>query len=424
MGTRAAKANRAMKPSIPAIVSLSVAGFCALAASHAIAASRGYLEIEAQVRQVTQPGKGGFGKGQIPRDVRDDQNHLSSFQTSKDGPGLLSAIEELETKWRTGPLDGYVQVMAAATIAVQKWSGYPAYWRSEPNLEQVIQYHASNVLRRLPLVSLETAGRAMRQLAADVGGNCGENQRTALDRIGRDAALIPFLELLNRIETLMAIPANSGSIGFTRAERDDFESGFDPESIGGVPVPASERSDRFGRLREFLHCREIFGSGGDPQKVTDGWTGWQGVLETRFTTFVQRHYTESEADLDEVQQAFDKCLTAPGLKERIILAAYRGTNPFVGRQLSSSAKKAPSDSVSIAELQNASREPIPGVIKAEVPATPPPAKPPNSGVATRTQRIDVATRSTSPHRLPYIRLAGVLATGLALWWFISRSRGG
>lgn len=382
---------------------------------------RGYLEVEAQVRQVTQPGSSSFGKGHIPREVYADQSYLSSFQKSQDGPGLITAIGELEAKWRKEALDGYVLVMASATIKVQDGIFQRRYLQNEPNLEQVIQFYGSNVLVRLPFVSLETAGRAMRQLSKDVGGSWGEAYRTALDHIGRETALIPFLEVLNRVETLMAIPATSESIGFTRAERDDFESGWTPDTIGGVPLPASDRIDRIGRLREFLNCRTRFGPG-EPHHDKDGWSGWQKVLETGFTAFLQRHSTGSEADLDEVQQAFDKCLTAPGLRERIILAAYKGKNPFAGRRLSSLTPRNSSNALAGVLRPVSAGETVP-----QTPAVGSPAAlsavPRLVGGETGSP-MAISVSSATKRGLPYLPLTGVLAAGLALWWFLSRSRPG
>ena len=323
----------------------------------------------------------------------------------------------MEAKWRGDALDGYVQVMASATIHVQFAICRLRYLQDEPNLEQVIQFYGSNVLTRLPFVSLETAGRAMKQLSMDVGGRCGENQRTALDHIGRETALIPFLEVLNRVETLMGIPATSESIGFTMAEHEDFDSGFNPESIGGVPVPASERADRMGRLREFLHCRTSFGPG-EPHQDKDGWTGWQRVLETGFTAFLQRHYSGSETDLDEVQQAFERCLIAPGLKERLILAAYKGKNPFAGRKLSSLTRKTSLDGLAAASSPKASSETAPQSRKLEMPAVLPVT--PRSTVET-SGAVDPMPSATG-RSLPYLPLAGILAAGLVLGWFLLRSR--
>ena len=410
-----------MKALIPFLLILIGVSFDALSAALTDSTPRSYQTIEAQIRGVTQPGNIWIERGRMQQAVWNDQSYLRSFETSKNGAGLIAAIGELETKWRKDSPDGYVQVMASATIQVQFGICRLRYLQNEPNLEQVIQYYGSNVLTRLPFASLETAGRAMKQLSMDVGGSCGEDQRTALDQIGRETALAPYLELLNRVETLMAIPAPSEWIGFTTAEREDIESGGTPASIGGVPVPANEQIDRADRIREFLHCRETFGPG-EPQKVKDGWSGWQGVLETGFTAFLQRRYTGSETDLDEVQQAFDKCLTAPGLKERVILAAYKGKNPFADRRLSSLTQRSFSHALVGIVRPVSAGETVPQTPVVGSPAALP-AVPRSVGGETGSP-MAISVSSATKRSLPYLPLASVLAVGLVLFWHLSRSRPG
>ena len=134
-------------------------------------------------------------------------------------------------------------------------------------------------------------------------------------------------------------------------------------------------------------------------------------LPNDLAKIVQTRFTGSSEDLLIVKKAFDKNIKNPELKERLIKAVYGERNPFFG--LSEQSTTEPGGP-SLADLTRKSAAAVrddmaTGGSRGESPST--------SAAATGE-----TPQSTSPRSLPYLPLAGVLAAGVVLWWFISRSR--
>jgi hypothetical protein len=368
-----------------------------------------------------QPKSLDLERSRIEQLTQADYSDFLRFEKVRDGKGLLSAATSLNSRWSSENPDGYVRVIASAAVMLLRHSQSGYLLAGDAEVGPVVASFGSNVLNRLSNVSLAAAGRAMFQLCLDVGDE-RDGGKVVADVVAREAVLNPYLSLLNRIESRMAVSATNAWDVFTKEEQRNLKSGVPPSTLGGVAVSEREIEDRLFNIRELIRDHEMFGPPGT-NNVRAGFSDWQRRLEGAFAAFLHRRYSDSDDDLDEVQQALDKHLVVPGLKERIILAAYNGTNPFAGRQLSASTKIASPEFAAVVKPPKAPTKQVPPHTKTDVSATLP-AKSPNSGVHTWPERLDVATLSVSERSLPYLPLAGVLASGMFLWWFMFRSRSG
>ncbi len=127
--------------------------------------------------------------------------------------------------------------------------------------------------------------------------------------------------------------------------------------------------------------------------------------------FVRARFDRSVEDLKQVRRSLQSRITDPLLREKLMTAIYGSENPFLAL---------PEDSVGAGggpSLEALTR-------KSAAAGHGPQASGGSHG--TSASASDTATSgaapSTSPRSLPYLPLAGVLAAGVVLWWFLSRSR--
>ena len=129
--------------------------------------------------------------------------------------------------------------------------------------------------------------------------------------------------------------------------------------------------------------------------------------------FVRARFDRSVDDLKQVRHSLQSRITDPILRDKLMIAIYGSENPFLalpedsvgaggGPSLEALTKKSAA-SVSSSMASGSSHGPA---APASAPAT------------------GETTQSTSLRSLPYLPLAGVLAAGLVLWWFLTRSRPG
>lgn len=254
-----------------------------------------------------------------------DGNHLAHLKWA-DGGRLDELVYpfavEMETKWQNATKVGYVQ--ALSTVAVGLLDRFSV---SAQEMEMARRLVEGSV-ERLADVPTRVAVGALYRFSVSQGRN--ETPIIPMDWIPREQALAEYLRVLTDVREFLKTPEDSVFVGLTEAEKRYFLSGHTPTSTGGVlNTPADDETYR--KRREFLADRKFYDDkpGSDPKYELR--YGNELRLQGALTNHLQRHFTMAPADLDIIQLALDKYVKDPGLKERIVLAAYKGTNPFIGR---------------------------------------------------------------------------------------------
>ena len=137
------------------------------------------------------------------------------------------------------------------------------------------------------------------------------------------------------------------------------------------------------------------------------------LMARSVAAFAQARFTMEPADLRKVQRALDKHITDPRLKARWVRLIYRGENPFLGLPEDPATE---AGGPSLAALTRKSAASGHGALASGGSR--------GASASASAPAASEAAQSTSPRSLPYLPLAGVLASGLVLWWFLTRSRPG
>ena len=284
-------------------------------------------EVEMKIRKSVERSSSGSAKEKetfrVYQLVWADRRCLQDLSDKKDWAGLVKAATEMDARWRNDSPEVYVGVLSVASRSL--------YYRDQIGQESaaLVQRFATNVLERLPVVPLAAAGEALGFLAYNLGHGQGELP-TVMDTVPRQMGLNAFLGVVSRVDALVSIPRTNAFIGMTERERDSLAGGNYPLTMGGVTT--LNLKERYRELLQFLQDHRTFDVS-PADHTNDHWSGHQGKLEKSLTGFLQKRYGHGSADLDEVQLALEKHLTNSVLRERVVLAAYKGTNPFTGRVL-------------------------------------------------------------------------------------------
>lgn len=252
-----------------------------------------------------------------------DATHFSYLRfTVRDPVAVMTFARELETKWTGNTPSGYVQ--ALSSLAVGLLRGPPAYQDLEMS-ERLVR----GSFDLLPEVPTKVALGALLRFNMDWEVS-SERRLVPMDWIPRDAALDSYVRVLGDVNAFLKNVNSNAYAGLTDSEVRSL--GFDvwPETFAGRTNTLEARRE-FAQRREMLKAREYYDSKVGKNLDNDPWGGHEEKLQRAFTNHLQRHYSMAPADLDEVQLALDKFVKDPALKERLVLAAYKGTNPFTGR---------------------------------------------------------------------------------------------
>ena len=256
--------------------------------------------------------------------VQADQNYLRA-QKSAGAEALVGVAEELHLRWQADSPSGYIAVLGLASSLLLDFSK-----RSDLATMQATRF-GSNILVLLPTVPLPAASMGAGILANEHIWRPELPVSSLLDLQPREEGLKGMLVVVSRLETFMQSFSPEAELAKLSAEeRFQIKSGDIPSAVDGKRLSYAEQG-RYRDLLKQIQDHRSFDKPPPDRPKDDPWTGHQGKLEKALASFVQKRYTLKPADLDEVQLALDIYAKDPALKERLVLAAYKGTNPFVGR---------------------------------------------------------------------------------------------
>lgn len=185
---------------------------------------------------------------------------------------------------------------------------------------------AATVLRQMGTASLTAQDESMLVL---VGKYLPQLGRAApLDWVDRQAALSSYLNLIQSVELHLERPRPSVEQSHTwkpgrtilidpAVARDDEEKARFEFAIKAY----HKHQDEYRVFSEDDSIRYYFGNTS---------TGRRPKLEKEMSAFINKRYSMSTEDLIELQQLFEKHIRSPELRQRLILATFNGTNPFLG----------------------------------------------------------------------------------------------
>ncbi|PAW81866.1 MAG: hypothetical protein B9S33_15965 [Pedosphaera sp. Tous-C6FEB] len=255
--------------------------------------------------------------------TRTDTSHYTHLRFMvRDPIAAMAFARELETKWTGSTPSGYVQALSGLAVGLLR--GPPAFQDLEMS-ERLVR----GSFERLPEVPTQVAVGALLRFSKDWEVASG-HRLVPMDWIPREAALDAYVRVLTDVNAVLKSINSNAYDGLTEREAQALGSGVLPETFAGL----TNRLDvirEFVKRREMLKEREFYDTKSGKELDSDPWGGHEEKLHRAFTNHIHRHYTLSPADLDEVQVALEKYVKDPALKERLILAAYKGTNPFLGR---------------------------------------------------------------------------------------------
>lgn len=329
---------------------------------------------------------------------------------------LIETVNRIKKDWEGAPPDDAVYFLSgiAATLLDRRD-------RDSLVSEQVISATLSTV-ELLPKASLNRADEALSRLALQKPSS-GDSLACALDSINPEIGLTAYLRLQQRAATYLSIPFEQHVAGF-----DGWKQYRDSKPLGTM------NSVELLALQQGIESKVQFDLCETQWKYLTGKPDWSHPLDYPKRTlvkadendmrrpelmarsvaaFAQTRFTMEPADLRKIQRALDQNITDPKLRDRLVQLIFRGQNPFLALPEDSvSAGGGPSLKALTRKTAASGQGALANGDSRGAPASA--SAPTTSGAAP----------GTPPRSLPYIPLAGVLATGLALWWFISRSRGG
>lgn len=239
----------------------------------------------------------------------------------RDVESLLNVTEELHLKWQTLAPSSYYAVLGRALYELQK--RFPKEPSSEPKVAQI----GAEILTRLPALPLREANWAVHGLLRVPGQLPEPLLRSALDLLPRAEALNGVLAVQARVDDfvrsfLPAVELEKLPASVRRVAEADPAQYFD--------LASSLHPDNFDLLQDFMANRDLHRTltqrtAGSPES---GESEYQRTMVTALAGYIQRNYSQSPADLKELHRALDLHIKDPVFKERLVMAAFKGTNPL------------------------------------------------------------------------------------------------
>jgi hypothetical protein len=238
-------------------------------------------------------------------------------RSSHDFNDLIEASTQLHAKWMNDSHVGYVSVMPSASAYLLDC--FP----ENLNAKNLAVICASNSLARLSSVPLLTAGIGLTVLTKPANRFPREFNSALVDLLPRADALAGILGVLNRVEMFMRQQGGSPTPGETTlvGNGSAVDRGIEvTRTLGTVEEFAASRE-----AREKRETQAYFASIGEARPA-DPHSGHQKKLESNLLLFLKRRYDLTATNVAEVRAAFDRHVTVPALRERLLLAAYGSTN--------------------------------------------------------------------------------------------------
>lgn len=292
--------------------------------------------------------------------------HALGREAHKSGnaDALAAAAQVLSLKWQTDEAAGRARVVSSASAKLLDFSV------TNEAVRTLATDLSSRALVLLPEVPLSVAGLCASMLSIEHTWVQDLPTPSLLDLQPRANGLNGMLALAERVDGFMRNFSPEAALAkLPRDERLKVKSGEIPVQVDGHRLSYEEQSryrDLLNQLQDFRYFAKT-----PPDGRGEAFTGHQGKLEKAVVVLIRKRYTLEPGDLDEVQLALDKYARDPALKERLVLAAYKGTNPFTGRtptvrsaaegkaKASASAGKAASQQGTA--VQSVEKTPVPAV---------------------------------------------------------------
>lgn len=314
---------------------------------------------------------------------------------SKDLVALMEMTDRWERDWQDGQLEQAIRLFANASAMMSPY----AATNSAASLR--MERYADLAMDRIPTAPFEEAEFCRLQFSL-VHPWTGKALVEILDR---EKLLNSYVGLQQRMEDYVRVPLSEHVSGLgkrTSPETLRMQIGLTQEQINNLDP---QIINEFAYRRHEQDRKYLTDTNYVPSRIEQS--------AQHLAAFVQARFTMDQKDLRLVRRALDKHVTDPILRDRLVQLIYRGQNPFLGLPEDSATE---AGGPSLAALTRKSAATVSGVLA-------------NGGSRGRSASApDPATvetvQSTSPRSLPFLPLAAVLAAGLVLCWFISRSRPG
>ena len=327
---------------------------------------------------------------------------------------IIKTVIRIKKDWEDEPPDDAVYFL----------SGIAATLLDRPDRNSVVSEQifsaTSSAIELLSKASLNRADEALSRLALQKRST-GASLTCALDSVSSEVGLAAYLQLQQRAATYLSIPFEQHVADF-----DGWRQYLDSKPVGMMTAV------ELLALQQGIESKVQFDLREAQWKYLTGIPDWSHPLDypkrslvkpderdlprpelmaRSVAAFAQARFTMEPADLRKVQRALDKHITDPILRDWLVQLIYRGENPFLGLPKAFATE---AEVPSLAVLARKSAGAGQGV----------PASSGSRGASASASApaTGETPQSTSPRSLPYLPLAGVLAAGVVLWWFIFRSR--
>lgn len=244
--------------------------------------------------------------------------YISGLEKSQAWPEYISTL-------RAFRLDGNILSADASAVVFARAAKVIAQL-DENDFRAVAGDFATVTLKQMEIASLKAQDEGILVL---VGKYLPQLGRVApLDAVDRKAALGSYLNLIQGVELHLEKPRPTVDQAHVwkpgRVMLMDPAFGRDEEEKARYESALKthhKHQDEYRIYSEDDAIRYHFDNPADARKPK---------LEKEMAAFVNKRFTSSVEDLSELQQLFEKHIRSPELRQRLILATFNGTNPFLG----------------------------------------------------------------------------------------------
>ena len=244
--------------------------------------------------------------------------HVNDLEASKDWQRFDEALQSLLKQWNGQPSDPYVQMFARATKLFAQ--------SADESLRAKSISYGEQLASHLHLASPIAADEALLVLAGKYLPQLGKV--APFDLMKRDMGLTTYMDLIQRLEEKMSEPP---------LEIDQNHM-FKPPAGGFIFLSEQRTPEQEAKMQQAIaeHHRhqDAYQVFDDDRRIASHFNrpldGRKPKLEKEMAGFIQKRYSMSTDDLIELQQLFEKHIRSPELRQRLILATFNGTNPFLG----------------------------------------------------------------------------------------------
>lgn len=237
---------------------------------------------------------------------------------------MISVADELHLKWETRAPSNYVAVLGRAISLLLDMS------IKEPSATAKAAQYGGEILSRLPAAPLDPANLGAGYLLKNHALSPEQPAVVALDLLPRAEALNGVLAVMARVNDFMQSFSPEVELAKLPEEaRRVVQAHATPEPQHGEFLPPADFALYLEFVEKLERHRRFSKASSDP--LDHGRAIFQVKREQALAEYIQRRYTLRPADLKELELLLDRHIKDPVLKERLVLAAFKGINPLAGR---------------------------------------------------------------------------------------------